>query len=437
MLAMILALSCCGVLFLRLADAPDSGARAWPWAGVSACAWAVAVIAYPTLLAVQFVLLFSLLCAPPNRNRTQVWRYTFLSALFQTLGAGVLLGIYGLDKLLEILNFSNASLQVSSGLAAKVNLLGAPLLQKPLFGLLCACAAVLGLSAIRLRQSTAGCFTLALLVIALLAASSAMGPILFAQSHDYVALLAIFGVVSWLFSWRNNEERHARLLRVLAAVGLIAGLITSATATNGLVNFAIGGFFLAAFGMALAMPPRDQLSTLAHGIVLLAVTGFLLWTAFAFVYGEGRNPLRGEARRVESGVFAGLLTNRRNSEAITGTAQLLERVAQPGGSIAVFGRLPGIYLLTTHKPMTLSTWDFSQQSGPLPAIDKLRSDFHATPAHQPDVVLLVNDPWTKPPTVESLQLLASYSLCRTSRFDAWTVELYLKHGAMPLQACHS
>lgn len=436
MLAMIAALSCCGVLYLKDAHAPYDSLRLWPWAAASGCAWTVAVIAYPTLLAVQFVLLLCLLWAPPNRSRNEVWRYAFICTAIHALGACALLGIYGMDRLLEMLNFSNSSLQVSSGLGAKINQLASPMSQHPSFAVLCACAAILGICGIWLRRSAAGCFVLSLLVVAMMALSNAFGPALFAQSHDYVLLLAIFGAVLGIFSsWSGDEARHARLVRVFASVGLFAGLITSATATNGLVNFAIGGFFLAAFGLALAMPSRDLRSTLAHGVMLTAVAGLLLWTAFAFVYGEGRSPLQSELRRVRSGVFAGLLTRPKNAEAIAGTSKLLEEIAAPAESIAVFGRLPGIYLLTAMKPMALSTWDFSQQSGPLPAIEKLRSAFYATPAHQPDVVLLVNDPWTKPPSDASLQLLAAYAICRTARFEAWTVELYLKRAATPPPAC--
>jgi hypothetical protein len=437
MLAMIAALSGCGTLFLQPPRVPRSGRYRWKWALASACAWTVAVIAYPTLLAVQFLLLFCLLCIPPNSGRGEVWRYVFLCAACQAAGACALLGVYGLDRLREMLHFSNASLQISSGLGAKIKLLVTPLWLRPGFGFLCAGAAALGASGTWLSRSVSGRFALALLTTGLLAASSVLGPALFAQSHDYVLLLAIAGAVRWLLPWKRQEETHARLLRTLAAVGLFAGLITSATATNGLVNFAVGGFFLAAFGLAFAMRAEERRSTLTHIAALIAVIGFFLWSAFAFVYGEGHNPLQGDLKRIESGVFAGLMTRSGNAEAIDATSQLLAETARSSHSIAVFGRLPGIYLLTTMEPMALSTWDFSQQSGPLPAIEKLRSEFYATPAYQPDVIALVNDPWTKPPSDASLQLLASYSPCTTGRYKPWTIDLYVKRTAMPSSNCRN
>jgi hypothetical protein len=437
MLSMVSALSAAAVYFIGCAKKPAARKNAWIWLWGSAFAWTVTVVAYPTLLAVLFIFLIALLLAPPRGERGEVWRYVLACAIFQAIGAGLLFGVFGLDRLLAMLRFSNASLQVSSGIGAKVLHLAGPLVKNPAFGTLFVLSLILGVLAGWARQFVVGSALLVLALAGILLASNAYGPVLFAQSHDEVTLLGAFGAAYFLAPWRGSDSPHpdAALLRVLFAAGLGAGLVTSLTATNGLINFAVGGYFLCLLAVTFSLPGRDSRGRWVHGSFLLFLAGLLLWNAFAYIYGEPRNPLRAEPTRITRGVFAGLITNRGQADAMARTTQLLASAGMPAGSIAVFGRLPGIYLLTTMKPLTLSTWDFGQHNDPTPEIEKIRSAFFADPDHRPDVALIVMDPWTKPPSPASAALLRGYTLCRKERFEPWTVELRIRPGISTAMRC--
>jgi hypothetical protein len=428
MLALVAAFSCSGVYFL--ADSNTAERAAWGWS--AALAWTTAAVAYPTLVVVQVVLVALLVCPPPNRDTSRVWRWVRMLAICQAVAAVGALSIFKIDRLYEMLAFSNASLQVSTGLVSKVHTLVAPLIHRPLLGLLCGSAGLLGLASHWMDRTMKGRVALAVILVVLLVSAVSVGPVLVVHSHDVILMLSIFSALRLLSLCANAHTLHRSLIRTLTISGLVAGLVTSATATNGLVNFAVGGLFFSAFGLALTIPVSDGKSLAAHIFALSAAATILLSAAFTLIYGEIKNPLRDDqARRVPNGVFAGLLTTAEKEVSLAQTAALLKEIAQPAGSIAVFGRLPGIYLLTSMKPMAPSTWDFSQQSGALPAMDAIRSSFYDRAEHRPDVVAVVQDPWTRPPSAASMKVLTRYSRCTLHRFSSWHIQIYTNRQVAP------
>ena len=435
MLFMICALSLSGVFFLRFPREQTHTQSLWPWASGSAFAWTVSVIAYPTLLIVQAFFLAGLMaiCLKKIPLKTLI-NYLIVCALTHAIGLTSLLATYGIGRMSDMFLFTNASLQVTGGIAAKIENVRNVFLLNPWFGLATLLSFLLGFAVKKEQRSFSTNCLIVFALFSILLLSSITGPVLYAQSHDYVFLLAIFGVplctgAQWMCRRTQSPPRRLQIFGLLLTMGLFAGLVTALTATNGLVNFAVGGSFAMALAVTLALPKGKHIAdTVLHTSMLAGVAGLLLCSSFAFIYGEGRNPLTTNSQRIREGIFSGLLTTDQNALAIQKTSRLFAATTTPPGSIAVFGRFPGIYLLTPLKPMTLSTWDFAQQNGPIPAVEKLSETFYALAAHRPDVLAVVSDPWTKPLSLTGRTLASEYTLKEKQELGAWSVELYVPRG---------
>ena len=431
MLAMICALSLSGVLILRISLIPayPQSSRQWRWAVVSACAWTFTVIAYPTLLLVQVVFLTVVLAKSRKTVAFgSITKYVYLCVLTQAAGLGTLLFIFGAQRLLEMASFSNASLQITTGAFEKLMGFGAIFVLHPWFGVASALSFVLGFAIRKIHRSLTVDAVIAVSVISLLMLSLLVGPVLFAQAHDYVFLLAILGTPLCIPARSTLQAAKSSVcslpvIPMLMFTGIFAGAVTSLTATNGMVNFAVGGSFAMVLSIALAVSDRKTAAGGAlHTSLLACIAALLLLSSFKFIYGEGPNPEIKEFRRLRQGPYAGLLTTDRNAQALDQTAQFFLRSTPAQGTVAVFGRLPGIYLLTSLTPLAPSTWDFGQQNGAIPAIEKLNGAFYT--AHRPDVVAVVSDPWTKPPSGAGQKLLSNYVLIKRQDFGTWSVDLY-------------
>lgn len=416
---LIAALSTCGV-YLKTGTPV--------WAALSAFAWSIATLAYPTLLVVLAALLTGLLSLRRLAPAAWAWRYAGFCLILQAAGLALVSGVFGVEHLGSVLAFTNASLNVSDGLGARLARSAGMIAAKPLFLALCAAAAVIGAIRARAAETAMADWLLVAAVWSLLAGSCEIGPVLYARTHDYVFLL---GLTAAAFSVTPKAGQSSRIDPILAGglgLGLLAGAATSLTATNGLVNFAVGGFCAAAWFLLAVVPAaRHRTGRLqgsrvaAHGALLGGVSCFFLHGAFSFVYGEQQDVFA-DSRRVRGGVFAGLLTSRDKAEAIEATSRFLAGL--PGESIAALGRLPGIYLLTDKAPRTPSTWDFGQQHGSQPAMEQAIGAFYAAPSNRPDVFLVVSDPWTRPPSAAGLALLSRYRPLSRLTTGAWTIEAY-------------
>jgi hypothetical protein len=431
MLAMICALLLSGVLFLRISakHAHPWIQLLWPWAVGSACAWMLAVVAYPTLILVQAVFLAVVLTASQKSAAFEpIKKYAFLCVLAQAAGLAILLYIYGSQRFLAMVSFSNASLQVTTGVFEKVLRFGGTFVLHPWFGVASTVSFLLGFAIRKDHHSLTIDAVIAVAVISVLLLSLLIGPVLYAQAHDYVFLLAILGAPLCIpaRSTSQAEKPSARSLPVfpmLLFTGVFAGAVTSLTATNGMVNFAVGGSFAMALSAVLVVGDRKTAEGIALHTTLLACIGaLLLWSALNFIYGEGPNPATKESRRVSEGLYAGLLTTNQNASSLHQTSLFFSGTTPAQGTVAVLGRLPGVYLLTSLSPLALSTWDFGQQNGAIPAIERLNDAFYT--AHQPDVLAVVSDPWTKPLSPAGQKLLADYVRKERRDFGAWSVQLY-------------
>jgi hypothetical protein len=412
MLGMISALSALGVYLHK---------HSTSWAIVSAVSWAICVIAYPTLAVVLAVTIVSLPAVGTLSPRRKLIAYVALCVALQTLGVLLLLSVYGWAKLNNMLAFTNASLQISSGSSGKFTRSVAMLTADIGFLPLCAVAMVVGALSARVSNSVRRGWFLSFATVFLLTISYAIGPIVFARSHDFVLIISVMGAAFFpakIFSRSPNRDDAAAFL---FAIGILAGIVTSMTATNGIVNFAVGGFFAAAVFLISALVPGRL--TVAPQLTLIGVVvAFFLFSSFNFIYGERESLYTSSSSRIANGVFAGLLTTRPNKEAIEKTMDFLARL--PGDSVTVLGRFPGIYLLTSMRPKALSTWDFGQQNGTLPKVDHINELFYAMQANRPEVLLSVIDPWTRNPSPYGQKLLSEYRQSSQLKLVPWTVDAF-------------
>ncbi|KAB0508741.1 hypothetical protein [Pseudomonas lini] len=395
------------------------------WLITSAAAWMVSVIAYPTFVVVLASFLIAIAVVPvlrPNFRRYVVWCLTF-----QIVGLGLLLSAYGVNRFMQIIEFTNSSLQVSTGLGGKLSKAATLLGASDIFVTLCLASIAIGIFAGRGSRRSLHRWITGTVITGILVAARLAGPFLYATSHDYVFLLAIAGTAFFLTE-AITKARNDHAMTAYFFVGLFAGIVTSLTATNSIVNFAIGGFICVCVFL-LAIFPKREVERLSHLALLCVVVALFLISNFNFIYGEVVNPLSSApAKRIENGVFAGLLTTEDKVRAISQTTELLATI--PGDSVAVIGRFPSIYLLTRMRPKTLSTWDFSQQNGATPKIESAISRFYGLDANLPSVVLNVTDPWTVAPSESGKQLQARY--VQTSHIDTgqWKIDVLVRPPLM-------
>ena len=399
-------------LFLRAAppsDPPRIGTGL-----LAALAWTIAVVAYPTLVVIAPTLLlggFLLLDGEGVRKRLR------LLALFcvagHLLGLALLLTAFGPGGLAEMLRFTGGVLGDYTEPAGKWSRTVALFRSHAAFSLSCAAAAGLGVWMGALGRARPGHAAACLLLLSvLLPASRAGGAALFFHAHDLVLLLALFGLFAVVVP-PASAPAPPRLVRLMGGVGSLGGVATVASATNGLFNYPIGGLLAAVLALAFAVPAgmltRAASVRAAHGLLVASAVLTNGAASFAFVYGEVRNPLAVPAVRVASGPFAGLLTTVDQARYVEAVSGLLAEHETPNNRVTMLGRLPGLYLLTGMAPSTLSTWNFSQHTGPLPRLEALTDAFFAEPRHVPDLLGVDRDPWTRPPTPAEERLLSRYT----------------------------
>ncbi len=399
-------------LFLRAPALPDP-----PRIGIgllAALAWTTAAVAYPTLVAIAPTLLLGgVLLLDGEGMRKRILLLALLCFAGHLLGLALLLAAFGPGGLVEMLRFTGGALGDYAEPAGKWSRTAGLFRLHPAFAASCAAAAGLGVWMGALGRARRGHAAACLLLLAvLLPASRAWGAALFVHAHDLVLLLTVFGLFAVIVPPAPATVPPPRLVRLIGGVGLLGGLATMASATNGLYNYPIGGLLAAvvalAFGVPAEMLRRSALVRAAHGALVAGAVLTNGATSFAFIYGEVRNPLAAPAVRVASGPFAGLLTTvdqARYIEAVTG---LLAQHETANGRVTMLGRLPGLYLLTGMAPSTLSTWNFSQHTGALPRLEALTDAFFAEPPHVPDLLGVDRDPWTRPPTPAEERLLSRY-----------------------------
>jgi len=124
------------------------------------------------------------------------------------------------------------------------------------------------------------------------------------------------------------------------------------------------------------------------GIALWGVLLVSLWQSY---YGE--LPLgRPENRvRITEGAFAGLAAASDDARLIQIVRQALSEYERAGDTLAVAGRMPGIYLLSDARVRALMPYTLTSLAQP-PARRAIH-DYYARPENRPSLVLVYRDPY--------------------------------------------
>jgi hypothetical protein len=423
------------LLAVRTGEAPCKG-RVLCLSIASACCWAAATIAYPSLIAAAaaFVGIAWLgLKAPLQRRYLSI--YVVICLLAQLAAAATLLAVFGSEHLMKTFHFTNSTLHVSGGLSAKIAKMLALLGMNPVFMVLCLLSLtggiLLGLYEKSSRLVTA---LMAGLVVIMVVCVFFKPAALFLWSHDLVVLLALFGVHLPLRAIRQKDE-ILRLASIMYIASMVGGMVTVATASNGLFNFPVGGLLASCLSLGFLRVPGQLAGKVrtAH-VALIAFAGALMmWISFHFIYGEMYgNPLFMPSARIRGGPFAGLLTSSKQVELIAAITSQLPQAAPSGAraGIVALGRLPAVYLLTSLSPIALTTWNFGDYPGD--EASRLIGQLYENPLHRPELVLTYSDPWSAPLTVTEKRLLSQYCLVRTVQVNESTISLYQRSCLAPL-----
>jgi hypothetical protein len=220
-------------------------------------------------------------------------------------------------------------------------------------------------------------------------------PALFARGHDLVMLVCFAGVP---LLWRPGRHRTPaeRVLIALFVTGVVGGLMTAFSATNGLINFCVLGVLAGTAGLAWAMQRMDgspRLPTAVSGLLSLGVVGCVAWASLCVIYGEEQLSRPWLVRekyplRVNEGPFAGLRTWQWKHDLLRMVDGRLKPYESTARTADFWTSASGLYLLTPFELRTpMPYWLENARTGGL--TDRLTRHY-ADAANRPDVVVL----WT-------------------------------------------
>jgi hypothetical protein len=360
-----------------------SSARLW-WILASACAWAIASVAYPSLV-VPLGILCLLGLIDRNGIFPQPYLYVSITGAAVCVAWAIVVLSLSFTRLYESIVYLSA-INDPGGLARKwtftLNLLGA----NALFSTLCVAAIIVGLLRERL-----GPVVTQIAIAAIIAGLFLTEPAFYARSHDIVTLVALTGL-GFLAGLRPNAGLAERVIALVYGTSLAAALITSLTATNAVFNFSIGAIPAAA--IALVSRPSTKSTSWFSLLPASVATVTVLSTSLYFHYGE--LPARSEPMRVRlhDGFFAGLSVQPDDAALLdvvqTHVAPMLDR----DQTVAVIGRLPGIVLATPSRLSMLSSYPLMPTVPPKGLA--MTHDFYTHPENRPQLVLIYRDPYFEP-----------------------------------------
>jgi hypothetical protein len=348
------------------------------WRVISAVAWAVATIAYPSLVvplgALLVIDVFVMPRAPDGAKYLIFACCAFLAAW--TVVINVFSASRLWDGFIYLSRLTDAS-EPERKFVFSLGLLRANLI----FSELCVAAIVIGILRIWLDPRIVG-----LAIATVLAATLFFAPALFVRSHDAVSLAALSGL-GLLHGFARKADSRDRLIAKVYFVSIVAGLITAATAYNGIYNLSIGA--LPAAALALMTRPHTRSEWLAaRALAPLAALTAVLSTSLLVYYGDLPG---GQHKRIDKGFFAGIKARPADIGLLDIVQDQVATLSGPLATIGVVGRVPGIALATKARIM-METASPLVPTSSTRAIDAAQT-FYRDAAHRPDAVLVYRDPY--------------------------------------------
>lgn len=367
------------------------------WMILSAIAWAIATVAYPTLIApLAIFVMIGLLLRDDTYPRP--WFYVATIALCTSIAWSLVVLSLSFARLYESLIYLSA-INDPGGMGRKLQFVLTTLRANLPFSLLLVSALALGLVRQRLNP-----FVVQVALLSLITALFFVKPAFYARSHDVITVTALTGI-GLLAGLRSQADKIDRIVAFVYAGSLVAASVICLTATNSVYNFSIGAGPAAA--LAVIGSPRIQVPEWFKPVPAAVAIVAVLSTSLFYYYGDIPSQTVAERERFSKGVFAGISVQP-DEAALLHLVQ--DRIAQMPGSdqrLAIFGRSPGISLAMPGRLSMLSAFPL------VPSIAQkglvMTHDFYAREENRPPIVLIYQDIYFDP--VNPMQ----------PDFDAWYV----------------
>ncbi|HEV7877538.1 hypothetical protein [Bradyrhizobium sp.] len=352
------------------------------WLIASAAAWAVATIAYPSLIMPLGALCLLGLWVG-DRCFPRPLSYAAMTGAAVCAGWSLVILSLTFARLRDSVIFTGTAFD-ADGWGRKLAFVQDLFAANFAFSLLCVAAIGIGVARRRFPLFAR------LATVAVLAALFVTAPALYARSHDAVTLAALTGL-GLLSGLRTNAGRAERAIGLVYATSLLAALTTGVTASNSVFNFSIGA--LPAAALAVVGRPAAKSSSVAGLIAVSAAIAAVLSTSLFSYYGE--LPGRPDAPRehITGGFFSGLALLPDDAALLRLVQERIDPLLENKPPIAILGRLPGLILaMPTRLSMPIAY--------AVPGGDKWLSPYEAfyrQPGRQPLLVLIYRDRYFLPP----------------------------------------
>jgi hypothetical protein len=354
------------------------------WLVLSAAAWAVALVAYPPLLAPLGVLVLGmLLLTRPGRRFAEVYLLAITGG--QLLAWGVVFATFGPQRIARSVEFQ-ARLNSTFDPQAIPSRIAALITHNVWFAAILAVTIVVGV--LRWRLPDRACAVMDSLLIG---SVLLLPPALFSVSHGAVLIAALGGVM--LFGGiRRHADGTAKILSLLYLTSWVAGFAMAGAGTIGPFKLPVGASLAA--GIALAAAAGRWIAA-GHPRIAplpaLTLWAVLLVSLFQSYYGE-MQLVRPSARvRLWHGPFAGLAATSDDARVVQIAQNALHEHQRPGDTLAVLGRFVGFYLLGDAPVRALVPYALT--SFAQPSAVRATHDYYAALKNRPSLVLIYRDPY--------------------------------------------
>ena len=349
---------------------------------ISAIAWVIVIIAYPTLLGAWLFLCGLILLHRSTFSRP--WLYLGILIGACCIGGIVLVASLSFDRLYQSVSYLSA-INDTGGFIRKSEFALMLLKQNTIFTCLCIASILIGIFRNYVALYWAS-ITMSIIFLILLF----IPPTFLTHSHDAFTLATLMGL-GLLSGFKQNATREARIMATIYSISLTASILICLTATNSVFNFCIGSVPAASLAVlgpsSTANKPLNMISAIIFIIVILSTTLFLY-------YGESPSKTPQKRHFVSHGFFAGLFLQDNDIELL----QLVEKHVSPlfenDNSVAIFARNPGIVLVTPARLEMLTPYPLT------PSIAEkgieLTHAFYTHPGNRPKLILIFRDSYFEP-----------------------------------------
>ncbi len=387
-----------GVATLAPAPAAKALRGTERWLAGAGVAQALAVLAYPTLVAaLPFTAVCLVLSTAGHRRRAlRAWA---IGAGATLAAEALLLACFGVGNVMRCLRWQITGwgrLNGVGGLPKLRGLLSGVAHHIELYPLVVVAALAVYLA---YRRWPVARLALLLAPLALLP----FGEQLVSGADGFGVVYGLAAPFFYLFVPQERRAVAGRLLVWGYLPALAAGLVSGYSSANGWLQMDVGllpAMVLSGIFLALALAPRagdgPAVRKALPGLALACLAGILAVTiVYQYQFLPRAVPYSQMTVTLHGGPYAGIRTTPSRAAYLEQLSADLSRVAAPSDRLLFFYQTPAFYLFWPHRVATNSSWltspkgfDMNDDTGPLPAATL---SYYAREKTAPDLVVRVVD----------------------------------------------